>query len=70
MSNSTSFVVPAAFPPDSVIANFDDPHDVYYTADLTVGITCLVVVNILFFIHAYVKWGIKRGKILLEDGTS
>lgn len=64
---SSSSFVPAAPPPDGILPNFDNPRDVYYTANFVITITSITVVNLLFLIHAYVKWQVKRGTVLPED---
>jgi len=66
MSDTASFT-PAAPPPLGEVSNPSNPTDVGHTAALVVTAICPAVVNILFFIHAYVKLRLKQGKLLAED---
>lgn len=68
MSISPSFV-PAAPPPEGVTPDFEDPRDVYYSANLINTAVCLAVVNSAFILHAYVKLVVKKARLLHEDGT-
>lgn len=69
MVNSTK-IVPAALPPDGVVANFESPQDGYYMLFFVVLIISTVLTNIFFLIHAYVKLVVKSARLLQEDCES
>lgn len=66
MSNSTG-IVPASVPPDGVTPDFENPEDVYYTGNLVNLAVCTGLINIVFFLHAYVKLVVRRTSLLHED---
>lgn len=66
MLNSTRSV-PASVPPDGVTPNFERPDDVYYTGNLVNLVVCAGFSNFIFFMHAYVKLGVRKTALLAED---
>lgn len=66
MVNST-LLLPAASPPDGVVANFGNKQDGYTQLVLATAIICAIVVNAFFIIHAYVKLVVKTARLYLED---
>lgn len=69
MVNSAK-IVPAALPPDGVVANFQDRQDGYYTLLFSVVVVSIILTNVFFLIHAYVKLVVKSGRLLREDCKS
>lgn len=66
MVNSRN-MIPAALPPDGVVADFNNQQDGYYLLLFVTLIVSATVTNIFFLMHAYVKLVVKSARLLQED---